>query len=321
MFADDVVVFSDDPHTLQNILTSLDTFCKQLSLQINPVKTKILVFGKHPKKVTQIWKVDNKTVDIVDSYKYLGTWLSWKGDFKICLHKIYSRTISSLLQLQQRIIALNLSDIEILLRLFNTLIKPMLLYNVEIWGLNDIQILENLCSKFYKFILRVPQNYSNRAVYAELGSPKLSADASIRVFKYLQRIKSNQMPDLVTKAYSISNDLSNRGHNCWLHTVKLHLKNLGYNPDFITPSSEELQTRLRDQHLQQSVNAINAHHGPTNIGENKLRYYRLMKVNYTNPEKYLSTIQNPVRRRALTKFRISNHQLAIELGRFAPCAN
>ena len=79
------------------------------------------------------------------------------------------------------------------------------------------------------------------------------------------------LPDLVTKAYSISNDLANRGHNCWLHTVKLHLKNLGYNPDFITPSSEELQTRLRDQHLQQSVNAINAHHGPTNIGENKLK--------------------------------------------------
>ena len=124
------------------------------------------------------------------------------------------------------------------------------------------------------------------------------------------------MHDLVTKAYSISNDLANQGHYCWLHTVRQYLKNLGYNPDFITPSSEELQTRLRDQQLQQSVNAINAHHGPTNIGENKLRYYRLMKVNYTNPEKYLNTIQNPARRRALTKFRISNHQLAIELGRF-----
>ena len=66
-----------------------------------------------------------------------------------------------------------------------------------------------------------------------------------------------------------------------------------YNPEFITPSSEELQTQLQDQHLQQSVNAINAHHGPTKISENKLRYYHLMKVNYTNPEKYLSTIQNP----------------------------
>ena len=81
-------------------------------------------------------------------------------------------------------------------------------------------------------------------MHAELGSPKLSVDALIRVFKYFQRIKSNQMPDLVTKAYSKLNDLDNRGHNCWLHTVRLHLKNLGYNPDFITPSSEELQTRL-----------------------------------------------------------------------------
>ena len=87
LFADDVVVFSDDPHTLQNISNSLDTFCKQLSLQIITVKTKILVFGEHPKKATQLWKIDNNTVDIVNSY-HLGTWLSWKGDFKICLDKI-----------------------------------------------------------------------------------------------------------------------------------------------------------------------------------------------------------------------------------------
>ena len=137
-----------------------------------PSQNKDWYLAHPPKKVTQIWKVDNNTVNIV----------IWKGDFKICLDKIYSRALSSLLQLQQRIIALNISDIEILLRLFNTLIKPILLYNVEIWGLNDIQILENLCSKFYKFILRVPQNSSNLAVYAELGSPKLSVDASVRVF-------------------------------------------------------------------------------------------------------------------------------------------
>ena len=122
------------------------------------------------------------------------------------------------------------------------------------------------------------------------------------------------MLDQVTKAYSISNDLANRGHNCWLHTVSLHLKNLGYNPDLITPNPEELQTRLQDQHLQQSVNVIklNAHHGPTRIGENKLLSFNEGELHKSGKISHHNSKSSHKTCIALTKFPISNHQLAIE---------
>ena len=46
MFADDIVVFSDDPHTLQNIFNSLHGHILQTTKSPNeprPVKTKILI--------------------------------------------------------------------------------------------------------------------------------------------------------------------------------------------------------------------------------------------------------------------------------------
>ena len=99
----------------------------------------------------------------------------------------------------------------------------------------------------------------------------LSVDASIKLFKHFQRMKSNQISDLVTKAHSISNDLANQGHNCWLNTVRLHLKNLGYNPDFITPIVQKnLLNIIARSAPAKTVNAINAEHGPTKIG--KTRY-------------------------------------------------
>ena len=55
----------------------------------------------------------------------------------------------------------------------------------------------------------------------------------------------------------------------------------------------------------------------------KLEFYKIFKTNY-NCEQYLNIINYPIQRRNYTKFRISNHNLMIESGRYghtkiAPC--
>ena len=52
-----------------------------------------------------------------------------------------------------------------------------------------------------------------------------------------------------------------------------------------------------------------------NNDKSKLRTYAIFK-NEIGFEKYLSDIKNPVTRTILTKFRLSNHKLMIEVGRF-----
>ena len=52
-----------------------------------------------------------------------------------------------------------------------------------------------------------------------------------------------------------------------------------------------------------------------NNGKSKLRTYAIFKKDI-GFEKYLSNIKNPTRRGILSKFRLSNHKLMIEVGRY-----
>ena len=46
MFADDMVIIGDSPEELQAILNTLHDYCSKWGLEVNTVKTKIVVFHK-----------------------------------------------------------------------------------------------------------------------------------------------------------------------------------------------------------------------------------------------------------------------------------
>ena len=132
MFADDIVIFSNDPNELQYSLTQLDVFCETSLLKINMNKTKIVTFGKHPERINHHWKIGETYVDVADCYKYLGTWLHWSGNYTFCLSKIVESARKASCILQHKIYTFGITDVQIQLRLFNAMIKPILLYNSEI---------------------------------------------------------------------------------------------------------------------------------------------------------------------------------------------
>ena len=90
-------------------------------------------------------------------------------------------------------------------------------------------------------------------------------------------------------------------------------------PGFPQPDTtrvlKKLELRLKDQH-QQLFFAKIWDHNVKNGSDSKLRFYRLFKSSYS-AETYLSNITSFKRRQILTKFRISNHKLRIETGRYS----
>ena len=62
LYADDLVLFSTSAKGLQTRLDKLQKYCKDWCLKVNPNKTKVLVFNKD----------ENKILDCVVNYKYLG---------------------------------------------------------------------------------------------------------------------------------------------------------------------------------------------------------------------------------------------------------
>ena len=68
--------------------------------------------------------------------------------------------------------------------LFNKLIKPILLYGCEIWGIGNIDIIERVQLKFLKMILNLKKSTPSYMVYGETGSFPLKIDIEARMISY-----------------------------------------------------------------------------------------------------------------------------------------
>ena len=81
LFADDIVLFGINPKDLQDSLDSLVSFCDESDVSLNMAKTKIVSFGANSRFLRESWTINDHTVEVTDSYKYLGMWLHWKLKF------------------------------------------------------------------------------------------------------------------------------------------------------------------------------------------------------------------------------------------------
>ena len=159
-------------------------YCTDNKLQVNSSKTKILVIGQNPKCVDNHWFINNENLEIVAKYKYLGIWFNWNCNFKDNMSCILTEANRSLYLLQTKIISLNITDFNVLHHLFSSLIKPIVLYGAEIWGLYDIASLESILMKYYKFALRVSPTSSNVAILSECGIHNIAYHCLHLAFKY-----------------------------------------------------------------------------------------------------------------------------------------
>ena len=60
--------------------------------------------------------------------------------------------------------------VDLMLELFDKSVVPILFYGCEVWGFENIDIIERIPLKFCKIILNVKKSTANYIVYGELGS-------------------------------------------------------------------------------------------------------------------------------------------------------
>ncbi|KAL1446221.1 hypothetical protein WDU94_003695, partial [Cyamophila willieti] len=73
MFADDLVIYSENIEDLKESLLELNVWCKKYKLKINTSKSKVMKLRKGGKlKKTDILQFDNTNLEFVNEYEYLG---------------------------------------------------------------------------------------------------------------------------------------------------------------------------------------------------------------------------------------------------------
>ena len=86
-YADDAVLAAYSKQKLQVMLDKLSETCNNYGMAINVKKTKVMIVSKRGKIKCQV-TLDNKTLEQVSRYKYLGSWIS---DDAKCVEEIRTR--------------------------------------------------------------------------------------------------------------------------------------------------------------------------------------------------------------------------------------
>ena len=137
LYADDLILLSESQSGLQKCLSKLEIYAKKWKLNINKKKSKILLFGTTAQRRSHIltkWYYENETLEQVNEYRYLGITIHSSGNFKKAQKVLCNKALRAFNDLLKKFSSFENMPIKILLKLFHTMIIPILLYGCEIWG-------------------------------------------------------------------------------------------------------------------------------------------------------------------------------------------
>ena len=126
------------------------------------------------RKPTSSFKFSTDTLEEVDSYKYLGLTFCRNGLFLQAQENSACQTRRA----QHKHLPVN-----VIFELFDTLIKPILLYGSEMYGSSMSKDIEQVHVNFIKKILGVKPSTNNCVIYVETGRYALQIEVHIRMIK------------------------------------------------------------------------------------------------------------------------------------------
>ena len=110
----------------------------------------MLILPKLRGKIRKLpeFKFGPNKLDIVDKYNYLGINFNYNGRFSKAIRHSYEQANRAMLCLISKARKLKL-PIDIQLELFDSLTCPIVLYGCEVWGCENIMLIEKLHKKFF----------------------------------------------------------------------------------------------------------------------------------------------------------------------------
>ena len=300
-----MVLISDSHKGLQKPLNGLHEFCAKNLMIVNEVKIKVLMYGQ--KNAPDIY-FNGQGIEAVQSYKYFGNIISTisssKGDiFRENYSYLCNQAKKAIFGMKQKLKHIGKLPPKILFHMFETLIRPILLYGGDVWGIrrqgNDM--VDEVF--FIRCALGVKATTSNLMVLGESGQ---------NVICYLKRLHHLPSRMIVKQMYI---ELC-RLHECGFVTG-------------ITKAQEVMQ--YYDIELGEQCSIVFKQYCKQTVKDKFVNYWTSEIQNYAkNPiiryysshktvvcmEQYLDSISDIRYRTALTRLRTSSHTLEIERGRY-----
>jgi hypothetical protein len=323
LYADDLIILSRSKHGLQNCLNQLHEWCSKFTkwlMEVNIKKTKVMIFQKHNSKLPNLhFQIGNKKIDIVKEYTYLGLKLVPNGKFKLAQQQLSEKALHALYKIRKNLDFHKLSP-KTATKIFASIITTILLYNSEVWGAyekNDLNKWDNSDTekvhlRFCKLYLGVNRKASNVACRSELGKYPLLITIKKNIINYFKHIFKLDDNSIVKQSLLMSKQLYEIGkESFYANSINMlkpfYDKITNFECDVISYDTKTVVKKMKDKYVEFWRQKM--------INSSKLSFFCKFKNEYKMGE-YLSLIQNPTIRRTFSQYRISNHKLQIDRGRY-----
>ncbi len=335
MYADDMLLLSKTEEGLTQALYVLSQYCQKWQLVVNVKKTKIMVFNKRGYK-RRSFSFDNDTIEVVNNYTYLGILITNTGSFSNSISQLYNSALRAYFSIK----AINKQNLNIppriWVKLFDVMVKPILLYGSEVWGAfgvknipqnnllqylmsNDKFIPEKLNIRLCKQALKLPRCASNFAARSELGRLPVMKSVLVAICKYYARLHTFDPNDLLFHALHSQKRLSASVNNSktltYTQMAEQLITSLQVDLKFDSKGSINLFGKNVKKAIISNYRALycNKLNSLRTGNTSKLTLFSVLKDNTYSYESYLDSCTNF---NHLTKFRLSCHSLPIERGRY-----
>ena len=205
---------------------------------------------------------------------------------------------------------------DIQLHMFDSMITPILLYDTEVWGCENVDIIDQFYLKFCKSLLDVKQTTPSVMIYGELGTTPLHLKIKSRVLSFWYRMVSGSKDKICYNLYKLMHFLHENDlfHSDWIKAVHNTPNTLGLSDIWLSHDTfysqaafkNKVKTRISDQFKQEWKS--------NNDASEKCLNYRLYKKEFRF-ENYFSILPLPLSK-YICKFICLRHKLPIEKGRF-----
>ena len=202
LYADDRVLMSESVEGMQAMLDIFHDYCNTWKLHVNVAKTKLVVFTKRRCNDNVVLTFNGNILEVCESYTYLGILFNFNNSFVNAKKRLVEQAQKALYSVYFKIRNLNL-PIDLQLKTFDTLVKPILLYSCEVIGFDKNDNIEKVHLQFLKRIIRVRTTAQNYLVYGELGRYPLDIDVKCRMITFWNRLVSSKtLPSKIYESLS-----------------------------------------------------------------------------------------------------------------------
>ena len=232
LYADDLVIISKSKIGLQNGIDKVYDFSQSKHLTISDEKSKTMVFNSAGRLIKEIFTLKDKSLEPVQSFCYLGFDVKCSGIVTHAMNVLNDKGNKALRPLLGVIYRFNI-PFKSAVKLFNTFISPILLYNTENWNIISDTFLkrlntDNLFSwiikskvdtthrKMLKNVLGVTKSCPDLAVYGETGEFPLSLKGLRLTLNFWNRV--NSLPETSLAKKALLENITIRSN--WIQTIE-----------------------------------------------------------------------------------------------------